>query len=613
MNILPLRVAVAGHVDHGKSTLIGRLLSDTGQVTLDKMNKVRGVCETTGGRFEYAFLLDALEEEQQQGITIDVTEVSWRYRERAFTIIDTPGHREFLKNMVGGASRADAAILVVDVQEGVKEHFRRQVAVMGLLNISKIVVVLNKMDLASWSEDLFSKRQGEIEQLFVDNEMSLPQIVPVAAWNGVNLLAPSDEMPWYPGPYLAQILSDLPPSAPRSEQPLRFPIQDTYKFGEKRIYAGRVEAGELRVGETLRFLPNGRESLVKSIEVFGEPTRAYALPGEAVGITLEEPLFLQRGDIGFSPRQAPRVSRVLLVDIFWLSSNPLAVGNTYGFRCANAELTARVEGIDRLVIAEPMAEPGGACLEAGQIARISLSLDKPLAHDLFRDCEVTGRFVLIEDFRVVGGGRILADHHVHLSNEQSFVTTGQRQLRFGHSGFTLWMTGLSGAGKSTVARELERQLFAQGANVVVLDGDNVRQGLSSDLGFSDADRSENIRRVAEVSALFVQMGAIVVTALVSPFAVDRERARQIIGNENFVEIFVDCPISECERRDPKGLYAQARKGDVKLFTGFHSRYEPPSLADIHIETDRLTSSEAVKIILDRLRVTEHRLKGFLRP
>ncbi len=602
----PLRIAVAGYVDHGKSTVIGRLLNDTAQVREDRFNKVKSLCENTGKRFEFAFLLDALEEEQQQGITIDVTEVPWVYNGREYTIIDTPGHREFLKNMVGGASRADAAVLVVDVHEGIKEHFHRQVAVMALLGVPKIIVALNKMDLVDWSEKAFLQREQELDVLFKSAGLKPPQVIPIAAWSGANLLSKAAEMPWYKGAQLAQALSDLPPVSGEDLAPLRFPIQDVYKFEEKRIYAGRVEAGVLEVGQRIRFLPSGSESVVQTIEVYGELERKSARPGDAVGITLADPLFLARGELGFEPQHPPKVSRTITADLFWLAPKPLVAGKSYSFRCGNAELLAQVDAIESVMNSETLAQGEGTSLETGGIGRVRLTLDKPLAHDFFKDGEKTGRFVLVEDFRVAGGGRILSDQRAYLSTELSEVTVAERSKRFGHAGLVVWSTGLSGSGKSTIMRELEKQLFAQGMNVFVLDGDNVRQGICSDLGFSETDRVENIRRVAEVAKLFADAGLIVLTAFLSPFSENRQRAREIIGAHRFVEVFIDCPLEVCEERDPKQLYSKARQGEVTQFTGLSSPYEKPDSADVILHTDKKPVAACVAELREYL--AQHQLR-----
>ncbi|MGE0528784.1 MAG: adenylyl-sulfate kinase, partial [Bdellovibrionales bacterium] len=588
-------------VDHGKSTVIGRLLTDTGQVREDRVHKVRQLCDCSGRRFEFAFLLDALEEEQQQGVTIDVTEVPWEYEGRQYIIIDTPGHREFLKNMVGGASRADAAVLVVDVNEGLQIQFQRQVAVMGLLGVSEILVVLNKMDLVEWSQQVFESRTQDVLRLFQQTGLPQPLVIPLGAWIGANLTTPAAEMPWYQGPTLARALTNLPEAPNHADRPLRFPLQDVYKFDDRRIYVGRVESGVLRVGMRLRFLPSGRESVVKSVEFHGDPSRSVAVPGDAVGITLRDPLFLERGELGFAPEAPARISRKITADLFWLAPQPLQAGRTYTFRCANAELSAQVDAIETVLDPETLVQQPGQALEGGSIGRIRLSLNKELAHDFFRENESTGRFVLVEHHRVAGGGRILSDKRAYLSTEPSRVTVAERQARTGHPGLVVWMTGLSGSGKSTIARELEKSLFSLGVNAFSLDGDNIRQGICSDLGFSDEDRSENNRRVAEVAKLFADAGLVVLTAFISPFAADRERARRIVGPHRFVEVFVDCPAEECERRDPKQLYARARQGEVTQFTGLSSPYEKPQAPDIHLRTDELSIAESVDKVVHFLR------------
>lgn len=602
------RVAIAGHVDHGKSTVIGRLLSDTQQVRNDKFEKIQKLCDSSGRRFEYAFLLDALEEEQQQGITIDVTEVPWLFEGREYTIIDTPGHREFLKNMVGGASRADAAVLVVDAQEGLKTQFQRQVAVMAILGIPRIIVVINKMDLISWSHDLFVQREGEVKDLFAQAGLPAPQIIPTGAWLGVNLIQGSTiEMPWYKGPSLARAMANWPAIADREQKPTRFTLQDVYKFDDRRIYVGRLESGILRQGDEIEFLPSGGISSVKTIEFHGEPDRRVARPGDAVGITLTEPLFLERGEVGFTPSQGPQVAQDLIADIFWLSDCRLKLEQNYGLRCGTAEVIAKIVSIENTLNAETLKVlPGGEYLEAGSMGRVTLKLERPMAFDPFEVCEATGRFVLIEDYRVCGGGKLVDKKVVHnLSSEASLIKKDEREVRYGHLGFVLWMTGLSGAGKSTIAKQLERRLFDSGMQVNVLDGDNIRRGVSSDLGFCDRDRQENIRRVAEIAKLFAEAGMVTITAFISPFSSDRERAREIIGADRFIEVFVDCPFSECEKRDPKNLYVRARQGEIENFTGLTSKYEIPPQPDIHLLTDQISVAEAVDKIVENLKTKTH--------
>jgi len=591
------RIAFAGHVDHGKSTVIGRLLSETKQVRDDKFQKVKNFCDSTGRRFEFAFLLDALQEEQHQGITIDVTEVPWRFEGREFTLIDTPGHREFLKNMVGGASRADAAVLILDAAEGIQPHFRKQIKVFSLLNTPKLIVLLNKMDLVQGSREVYEQRRREVTEAFLASNLPEPLVIPVAAWSGDNLLARSDLMPWYMGPHFAQALNELPENKNLALEALRFPIQDVYKFDDKRIYVGRVESGSLKVGEALRFLPSGRTSVITTIEVHGEPGRQSAGPGEAVGITLADPLFLERGELGFAPEQMPRLSQTLTADIFWLSPKPLAVGDKFKFRSSTAERTAQIEAIESVF---DLSGDHSTQIENGGVGRIRLTLDAPLAHDFYKDCEATGRFILIDEYWPAGGGRILSDKRAYLSTERSEVSSSERLAQNGHGGLTIWLTGLSGAGKSTIAKSLEKRLFDQGARSMILDGDNLRQGLCSDLGFSDMDRAENIRRTAEVAKLFADAGLVSIVSLISPFRADREKARAIIGAERFIEVHVDCPLEECRKRDPKGLYSKVKTGEITQFTGISSSYEAPMQPDLRIETHTITVDSAVESLLNFL-------------
>lgn len=560
---MSLRIAICGHVDHGKSTLIGRLLNDCGQVKEDRARKVQSFCENAGRRFEYAFLLDGLAEEQEKGITIDVTEVSWNFQGREFTIIDTPGHREFLKNMVGGASRADAGVLLFDVGSEIQDQFKRHAAMLGLLGISRVIVVLNKMDLVDWSEDVFFAREREILEFFASASMPRPVILPAAAWMGANLIHQAAEMPWYRGPTLAQLCADIPPPKTLGSMALRIPLQGSYVRGGKEIFVGRVEAGSLKVGDPLVFLPSGKKSVVASLEIFGEPGRRSAEAGESIGFTLGEPLALKRGELGCGEAAPALLARQLRADIFWLAKEKLEKGATYQLRCGTKEVGATVSSVTELFDS------------SGCLARVNLQLSEPIGIDHFASCESTGRFILSKEGQALGGGRILAPE----------------------AGAILWMTGLSGAGKSTLAEALEKRLQSQGLRTKILDGDVLRTGLCRGLGFSDADRSENVRRTAEVAKLFAESGMVTIVALISPFAADRDNARLIAGKEKFLEIFVDCPLSQCEKRDPKGLYKKVRKGEISHFTGIHSRYDAPGAPDLHLRTDKLSIDAAVQEIL----------------
>lgn len=589
---MSVRVALVGHVDHGKSTLIGRLLSDTGQSLPERSDRVRNFCESTGRKFEYAFLLDALEEEQSQGITIDVTEVNWKYGGRSYTFVDTPGHREFLKKMVGGASNVDAAILILDAAEGVKESFQRQMMVLDLLGVRQRIVVINKMDLVNWREDTFIKRREEIFRA-VGGDNTLIKVIPVAAWHGVNLLKRGEEMTWYKGPSLADGMEQLNATQSASEGPLRFSVQDVYKSGEKRIYVGRVESGALSAGEELEFFPGNTRSRVVSIELF-EENRERALAGDAIGITLEKPLFLDRGSLGFLPSRPINQAKEITADIFWLDKEPLRVGDRLKIKAGTQSAAAAVDRVLIEIDGETFHSKESA-MSIALFGRIRLKFSEPFAFDAFSDCEATGRFVALKDGKVLGGGRWLREEKL-LFREESSVTKREREERFGHRGMVLWFTGLSGAGKSTIAKALERRLFDSGINAFILDGDNVRRGLSKDLDFSEEGRNENLRRVAEAAALMADAGLVVLTAFISPLATNRDAARQIIGHERFLEVFVDCPLGVCERRDVKGLYGKARRGELTEFTGISAPFEAPVSADAHLRTDILDLEAATQAL-----------------
>lgn len=562
------RIATVGHVDHGKSTLIGRLLADTGQAQPGREAKVQSLCDEEGRRFEFAFLLDALEEEQSQGITIDVTEVPWKFDGREYVFVDTPGHREFLKKMVGGASTVDAAILMLDAVEGVRDTFRRQLRMLDLLGVKHRIVLINKMDLTAWSEEVWRERLQEVRALDPG-----AAVLPAAAWHGSNLLGRPIEMPWYDGPCLAEALAMIKPERP-SEQPARFYIQDIYRFDEKRIYAGRMTSGEIQVGQTLEFQPGNARTRVRSIEVFGEK-RESARQGDSIGLTLEDPLFLERGTLAYDPERPPLLSTEALADLFWLGREPLKLGDTVHVKSGTSVARARVRSV----------EGGFEGESAGAInmfGRVKLHFERPLAFDRFSEGLGTGRFVACLNGEVLGGGRWV--------DQVKETPLGQ--------GKVLWLTGLSGAGKTTLAREMEMNLQAHGQAVIVLDGDVLREGLCRDLGFTPSDRSENLRRAAEVAKLFADKGFTVICAFISPLNVQRETAREIVGTERFREVYVDAALDVCETRDVKGLYAKARRGEIRDFTGISADFEIPRNPDLHLRTDRDSIKESLRQLIE---------------
>lgn len=589
------RIVIVGHVDHGKSTLIGRLLNDTQSLPDGKVEAVREMSRRRGMPFEWSFVMDALQAERDQGITIDTTQIHFRTKQRPYVIIDAPGHTEFLKNMVTGASSADAALLVIDAGEGALEQSRRHAYLLHLLGVKQVAVIVNKMDMVEFSQDRFDDVSAEIRAYLNEIGVAPGVIVPISARHGDNVVSRSENLPWFKGPTLVEALDAFKPVASEDELPLRLPIQDVYKPDERRILAGRIETGRLRVGDTLHFSPINRTAKIVSIEAWNRETAITATAGQSIGITLDQRIFVERGHVASLVSQRPIESHRLTVRLFWLASNPLTAGKTYTLKLATAEHRVSVEKIVEVLNIDDLTAGSADKVSRNEIADVVLHSRSLVAVDLAIDLPRTGRGVLLDGNDVVGGFVVTQADAVDARNLQRVehaVTPTERSRANGHHGAVLWLTGLSGAGKSTIAMGLERTLFERGRQVYVLDGDGVRQGLNGDLGFSPADRAENIRRVAETARLFAEAGMIVVTALISPTREDRARAREI-GGAYFREVHVAADLETCEARDPKGLYRRARVGEIPEFTGVSAPYEAPEAAELVIDTGALAIDEAV--------------------
>ncbi|MBM3533719.1 MAG: adenylyl-sulfate kinase [Alphaproteobacteria bacterium] len=590
----PLRIALAGHVDHGKSTLVGRLVHDTGSLPEGKMEAIRASSAKRGMPFEWAFLLDAFQAERDQGITIDTTQVWLKTKKRGYTLVDAPGHKEFLRNMVTGAAAADGALLVVDAKEDVREQSRRHAYLLGLLGLSQIVVAVNKMDLIGYDRVRFTEVAHAIEAYLGSLGIAPRAVIPVSGREGDNVAERSQAMSWYRGPTLVEAIDGFqPPTAP-VDQPLRFPIQDVYKFDERRIIAGRIESGRLKRGDTLVFSPGGRKARVASIEAWPEDARPNeAEAGRSIGITLDDQIFVERGQIGHHESSTPTETNSLRVRLVWLGREPLLRGKRYKLKLATSEHQVEVQTIERVIDTSDLASRSAEAVVAGDIAEIVLRTRATLAVDDSKILPRTGRFVLVDGYDVAGGGTVTLDGHARVRREgikstnvprvEGRISLAERWQANGHRSGILWLTGLSGAGKSTLAIELEQHLFRKGWHVAVLDGDNIRHGLSADLGFSPDDRTENIRRIGEVAALFARSGMVVITAFISPYREDRDNARKI-APDLFHEIFVKADLATCERRDPKGHYRKARAGQITEFTGISAPYEAPATPELVVDT-----------------------------
>jgi bifunctional enzyme CysN/CysC len=603
-----LKIVIVGHVDHGKSTLVGRLIHDTGSLPEGKFEAVRAMSERRGMPFEWAFLLDAMQAERDQGITIDTTQIRFRTGKRPYVIIDAPGHKEFLKNMVTGAASSEGALLLIDAHEGVQEQSRRHGYLLHLLGVDQVAVLVNKMDLVGYSADRF----GEVAETYRGYLAGLGVrpacIVPISAREGDNMVEHSTRMPWYQGPTVVQALDAFEPKGTAAERPLRMPVQDVYKFDQRRIVAGRIESGRLRVGDEVVFSPSNKTVRIKSIEAWHVPeVREEAEAGQSVGVTLSEQIFVERGEVMSHLEHAPIETNVFKARLFWLGRAPLATGASYTLKLGTLEAPVQVEAIERVIDTADLSSRPADRIERNGAGEVVLRTKRLLALDEHLQNPITGRFVLVEDHLPVGGGIVSMEGYpdqrglvtvrsTNITAVGHAVTKDARAARNGHKGGILWFTGLSGAGKSTLALALERELFAKGYNVYVLDGDNVRGGLNANLGFSPEDRAENIRRVGEVAALFADAGTLVISSFISPYRSDRERARAA-AREGFHEVHVRASLEACEQRDPKGLYRRARLGEIPEFTGISSPYEPPEAPDLVVPTDELPVEECLALLI----------------
>ncbi len=609
-----LRVVFVGHVDHGKSTLIGRIFYDTKSLPDGKVEQMQAAAKEEGMEFEYSFLLDSLLEEQEQNITIDTTQIQFKTDKRPYVIIDAPGHKEFLKNMITGAASADAAVLLIAANEGVREQSRRHGYLLSLLGIKQVVVAVNKMDLVDFSEQVFNDVVTEYKKFLTQIGLEARLFVPISARGGFNVVTKApQEMPWYQGPTITDMLDNFEPPKPVYDLPLRFPVQDVYRFDERRIIAGRIETGTLRVGDTLVFSPNNKTSVVASIETWNAPKKDVALAGESIGITLTEQIFVERGHVASHEQDAPIESNRFKARLFWMGKRNLTVGERTKLKLATQELDAEIVSIEKIIDASTLENvaAGRDYIARNDVAEITLQTRGALVMDNADRNPLLGRFVLVDQRQVAGGGIVFGGVYTDRAKVKSQniywsegdVTALRRAARHGHKGAVIWLTGLSGSGKSTIARAIERELFNLGMHTHVLDGDNIRHGLNSNLGFSPEDRVENIRRVAEVARLMADAGLISITAFISPYLADRRRAREIAleGGVDFIEVFVDAPLATCEQRDTKGLYKKARAGEIKDFTGISAPYEAPENAEITIHTDRESREESAAKVIEHVR------------
>lgn len=607
MSATLLRLATAGSVDDGKSTLIGRLLFDSKTIFTDQLAAVERTSRDRGDDYpNLALLTDGLRAEREQGITIDVAHRYFATPRRKFIIADTPGHIQYTRNMVTGASTADLALILVDARKGVVEQTRRHAFLAGLLGIPHLVLCVNKMDLVDWSQARFEEIRTEFAQFASKLDVSDLTFVPMSALHGENIVHRGASMPWYEGTPLLHHLEQVHIASDRNLIDARFPVQYVIRRHARdfRGYAGTVAGGVFKPGDEVAVLPSGLTTTVAAIWGPGGKPVAEAFPPQAVTIQLADEIDIARGDMICRPNNRPSAGRDLDAMVCWFADDSqLSPGATYTIRHTTRTATAEVRSLDyRLDVNTLHRDESPETLSLNEIGRIQLRTRQPLLFDPYRRNRSTGSFILVDETtnNTVAAGMITGP--TLPSSRVVWHATAVGRDERATRGLTVWLTGLSGSGKSTVAVELERRLVAAGRPAFLLDGDNLRHGLNADLGFSAADRVENIRRVGEIARLFADAGVVAVVSLISPYRADRDRVRaaHLAAGIPFVEVFVDTPLEVCEARDPKGMYAKARAGEISGFTGIDDPYEAPTDAELVLRPDHGDPAAMAATILARL-------------
>ena len=601
-----LRFITCGSVDDGKSTLIGRLLYESKMIFEDQLEALEADSKkmgTQGQNIDFALLVDGLAAEREQGITIDVAYRFFSTDKRKFIVADCPGHEQYTRNMVTGASTADAAIVLVDARKGLLTQTRRHTYLCSLLGIKNIILAVNKMDMENYSQERFNSITSDY--LEFAKQLSIPNVtaIPMSALHGDNIIDPSQAMSWYHGPTLLGLLETMPINLDVvQEKPFRMSVQWVNRPNQDfRGFCGTIASGVIHSGDQIRIQPSGKETKVKSIiENRQEVQRAVA--GQSITLTFADEVDASRGNLLSESKAPATVSDQFEATIIWMSEEPLFPGRSYWLKVGSQVVNATVTNIKHQVNVNTLENLAAKQLELNSISVCTLSSDREISFDPYTENSETGSFILIDRISngTVGAGMILFElrRSKNIQNQFFEINKEARGALNQQKPVCLWFTGLSGSGKSTIANALEKELYKMGKRTYILDGDNVRHGLNRDLGFTEADRIENIRRVSEVAKLMVDAGLIVIVTFISPFQKDRDLARSKFDEGEFFEIFVDTPLEECEKRDPKGLYKKARSGHIKNFTGIDSNYDPPRKADIEIKTRMQSALESAQEIVN---------------
>jgi bifunctional enzyme CysN/CysC len=602
-----LRFITCGSVDDGKSTLIGRLLHDTSVIFDDQLAALAKDSErhgTAGEDMDFALLLDGLEAEREQGITIDVAYRFFSTPRRSFIVADTPGHEQFTRNMATGASNAELAVILVDARKGILVQTRRHSFICSLLGIRHAVLAVNKIDLLNFEKDTFDRIVGDYTSFAAKLRFSSVVAIPISARFGDNVTARSDNTPWYQGPSLLDHIETVHVQGDPVGSPFRFPVQLVSRPNQNfRGYVGTVASGQIRKGDPVVVANSGMSSHISEIVTY-DGSLDIASSGDAVTLTLADELDISRGDVLATPTERPEVSEQFAAHVIWMDQKPLFHGRSYLMRIGTKTVPASITAIKYKIDVNTREHIAVQTLGLNDIGFCNVSAATPVAFDTYAENRKMGSFIIIDRFtnRTAGAGMVEFGlrRGTNVHRQALLVGKAERAALKGQKPTIVWFTGLSGAGKSTIANIVEQRLNVTGHHTTMLDGDNLRHGLNRDLGFTEADRVENIRRVGEVAKLMVESGLIVLCSFISPYRAERDMVRRLVGEGEFVEVFVDTPIEDCMRRDPKGLYAKARAGRLKNFTGVDAPYEAPDHPEIHLQTYDFSADELATTVIDGL-------------
>ena len=601
-----LRFITCGSVDDGKSTLIGRMLYESQMLFDDQLSALKNDSKklgTQGDEIDFALLVDGLAAEREQGITIDVAYRFFSTDKRKYIVADTPGHEEYTRNMATGASTADVAIILIDAKQGVLTQTRRHSFIVSMVGVKKVLLAVNKLDLVDYSEDIYRQIVSDYSD-FAESALNIESItaVPISALLGDNVVERSENTPWYNGETIMQYLENIEVQNQRKQASFRMPVQWVNRPNPNfRGFSGLIASGETKIGDKVRLHPGGKESTIESIVTWeGELQQASA--GQSVTITLNDEIDVSRGDIIATPTDPCGESDQFQSRILWMSADAMIPGRQYIFKSNTQSATLTLGKLKHRIEVNTLDHLPAKTLELNEIGVCNISLDKRIAYDSYDNNQTLGGFIVIDRLTNNTVGMGLIDFALHRSEnihwQKMDVSKESRAEQKSQTPKIIWFTGLSGSGKSSIANILEKKLQALGKHTITLDGDNMRHGLNRDLGFTAADRVENIRRVGEVAKLMVNSGLICITSFISPFESERKMARSLVSENEFIEVFIDTPLSVCEERDVKGLYAKARSGQIPNFTGISSPYEPPEKPEIRIDTTKLSAEAAANQIIE---------------